>query len=97
MKKILVLFVLAFGLMSFSSSEYITAISDTEDITNKFEASNDYEISVDYNYSEEIECWICTLTIFNPDFTTTTITGESCISADVACFYARQELLRRME
>lgn len=94
MKKFLVLFVLAFSLMSFTSSKYV-GISSNNDVTEKSEALNSYEISIDY--SDEIECWTCTLTVVFPDFTTTTIIGESCVSPGMACLYARQELSRRLE
>lgn len=96
MKKILILFVVAFSLMSFTSSEYIIK-NNSEDIVTEFEVINDYEISVEYSYSDEIDCWTCTLTIVFSDFTTTTIVGESCISAEMACFYARRELSRRLD
>ena len=96
MKKFLFLIVMAFGFMSFTNTDYVSEIS-TEDITNNSEVLNDYEISVEYNYSDEIECWTCTLTVVFPDMTSTTITGESCISPGMACLYARNELSRRFE
>lgn len=82
--------------MSFTSIETLN-VSNTETITNESEVINDYAISLEYSYSDEIDCWTCTLTVVFPDFTTTTIEGYSCISPETACFYARQELLRRID
>ena len=96
MKKFLALFVVAFSLMSFSNTDYNTVVSN-EDITYSSDILNDYQISVDYSYLEEIDCWKCSATIVNPDFSTTTISATSCISPSMACFYVGRELTRLME
>jgi hypothetical protein len=61
MKKILILFVMAFGLMSFTSIENVNIVSN-DDIANVSEVLNHYEISI--NYEEDLNLYTCTITFF---------------------------------
>ena len=80
---------MAFSFMSFISVENVNVVSN-DDITNVSEILNDYEISI--NYEEDLELYTCTITVFNPDFTTTTVTATSLINGKMACLYAREKL-----
>lgn len=88
MKKLMFLFVLAIGVMSVNSIE---SLNSNDDVTQDFEISVNYEISVD----EEgpIMVYTCTVTRLNPDYTTTSVTRTSFISARAACSYAYDALV----
>ena len=89
MKKILILFVMVFGLMSFTSIENVNIVSN-DDIANVSEVLNHYEISI--NYEEDLNLYTCTITFFFPDFTTRTVTGTSLVNGKMACANARAQL-----
>jgi hypothetical protein len=81
--------------MSFTNGEN-TLVSYNDGNTEASEFLNDYETTtVDHIYLEEedLNLYTCTLTVVNPDFTTTTVTATSLISGKMACAYARDKLL----
>lgn len=93
MKKIIILFVVCLGLMSFTNAEN-TTVSYNDDNTEVSEFLHDYEITEGQIFlvEEELNLYTCTVTVFYPDFTTRTVTGTSLVNGKMACANARAKL-----